>query len=158
LTGTEVWSDRENGIKRESEANPIIKPRRRPKQPGVEREPAVKPPAPRSRGWENTYTHSPHLQRLFRATTPFNTGNVTAVSCFSDAINRINAMRDELREYLAHEFASVMRVVREKKWKIFKAAAKQTDLDSYVALSRILVRIVEEAIDNPAPPINPSNN
>ncbi len=65
-------------------------------------------------------------------------------------------MDDELREYLATEFAGVIETTREKKWKIFTEAAKQSDLDPYVALARMLVRIVEQALEGEA--FDPENN
>lgn len=62
----------------------------------------------------------------------------------------------EFREYLAIEFAGVIKNVREEKWDIFSEAAKQSELDPYVALARLLVRIVEETLESKPP--NPENN
>lgn len=62
----------------------------------------------------------------------------------------------ELREYLATEFAGVIKTTREEKWKVFTEAAKQSRLDPYVALARMLVRIVEDALDGKE--VNPENN
>jgi hypothetical protein len=56
-------------------------------------------------------------------------------------------MEYELRERLANEFADIIRTVREEKWDIFSQAAAQTELDPYVALGRILVRVVEQVIE-----------
>jgi hypothetical protein len=60
----------------------------------------------------------------------------------------------ELREHLATEFAGVIREIREEKWSAFSQAAQETALDPYLALARLLVRIVEQTI---APP-DPSRN
>ena len=56
----------------------------------------------------------------------------------------------ETREYFATEFAGVMKTVREEKWESFSDAARQTGLDPYVALARLLVRMVEETGDRKA--------
>ena len=61
----------------------------------------------------------------------------------------------ELRELLANEFAAVIKTVREEKWDAFSEAAVESSLDPYVALARLLVRIVEEKItDGPDPSMN----
>ncbi len=52
-------------------------------------------------------------------------------------------MNYEMREKLAAQFAGVIESVREKKWSIFCEAAKASALKPYVALARMLVRIVE---------------
>ena len=52
-----------------------------------------------------------------------------------------------VRERLASEFAGVIKSVREEKWTAFNEAAKQSKLDPYVALARLLVRIVEDVTE-----------
>jgi hypothetical protein len=56
-------------------------------------------------------------------------------------------MDNESRERLATEFSKVIRSVREEKWDPFCEAAKQASLDPYTALARLLVRMVEEAVE-----------
>ena len=56
----------------------------------------------------------------------------------------------ETREYLATEFAGVMKTVREEKWESLSDAARQTGLGPYLAIARLLVRIVEEIADRKA--------
>jgi len=56
-------------------------------------------------------------------------------------------MKHELRERLTGEFSGVIKSVREEKWSEFKAAASQINVDPYVALARLLVRIVEDIIE-----------
>lgn len=52
----------------------------------------------------------------------------------------------ELREALATEFAGVIKTIREEKWQAFSEAARQTGLDPYVALARMLVRMTDDII------------
>lgn len=56
-------------------------------------------------------------------------------------------MEDLLREHLCKEFAGVLEEIRERKWQPFCEAARQSGIEPYVALSRVLVRIVEEVVD-----------
>jgi len=58
------------------------------------------------------------------------------------------------RDCLATEFAEVIREIREKKWDVFTKAAQETALDPYVALARLLVRIVEQSLEGPDPSRN----
>ncbi len=53
----------------------------------------------------------------------------------------------ELREHLAVKFADVMRSLREDDWQGFVNEAQQSRLDPYVALARMLVRVVEDATE-----------
>ena len=53
----------------------------------------------------------------------------------------------ELREHLAVKFADVMRSLREDDWQGFVDEARQSRLDPYVALARMLVRVVEDATE-----------
>jgi CheY-like chemotaxis protein len=63
-----------HGWDRASQSEPIHQSRRHTKQPGVERVPAVKAPAPRSRCGKTTYTNSQHLPRPFPGGTAMGTG------------------------------------------------------------------------------------
>lgn len=60
-------------------------------------------------------------------------------------------MDDALRARLANEFTGILCTIREEKWEAFSEAARQSDLDPYVALGRLLVRCTEEVM-RPAPP------
>lgn len=60
-------------------------------------------------------------------------------------------MEYEVREHLAKEFAGVIETIREEKWETFCEAAEQSDLDPYVTLARLLVRIVETTLEGPDP-------
>lgn len=53
----------------------------------------------------------------------------------------------ELREHLAVKFADVIRSLREDDWQSFVNEAQQSRLDPYVALARMLVRVVEDATE-----------
>ena len=57
-------------------------------------------------------------------------------------------MEYELRERLATMFSEVMQDVRENKWPAFSTAARDEGLEPYVALGRMLVRLMERELDN----------
>ncbi len=56
----------------------------------------------------------------------------------------------ETREYLASNFADTIREIRENKWKPFSQAAADIELDPYLALARVLVRMLEERLEGTA--------
>jgi hypothetical protein len=53
------------------------------------------------------------------------------------------------KDSLATTSADVIREIREKKWDAFTKASQETNLDPYVALARLLVRIVEQSFEGP---------
>lgn len=65
-------------------------------------------------------------------------------------------MNYETRERLATDFAEVIGSIREEKWDAFSAAAEQDNLAPYVALARLLVRIVEKEF-TPSPDSDGAN-
>jgi hypothetical protein len=56
-------------------------------------------------------------------------------------------MQDTTKERLAKEFAVAMREIREKKWPEFCSAADQANIDPYIALGVVLVRMMETTLD-----------
>ena len=58
-------------------------------------------------------------------------------------------MDPDIRNRLAEEFSDVIKTIREEKWDAFSEAAGEAGLDPYVALARLLVRRVEEMLDEP---------
>lgn len=57
----------------------------------------------------------------------------------------------ELRNSLANEFSEVIKGIREETWDVFCEAASQSKLDPYVALSRLLVGLIKEKLEEPDP-------
>ena len=56
-------------------------------------------------------------------------------------------MNYDARESLATEFAEMIIDIRERQWDNFSRAAELNNLDPYIALSRLLVRTVEQRLE-----------